>query len=147
FTTEDKMPFIWRNILSFLYRDKESVKVMERIFRSLKYKNIPEQLTPEIAEKLYGKNLFLSVSQLESYYLDSYSHFLQYGLRLKERQKYELSPAGAGEFYHEALEHIVRRMAQADQLSVDTVQKIAQEILVHLFGMDKYAILSSSNRM
>ena len=61
-----------------------------------------EQTDGPVAEQLYGKELYLSVSQLERYYEDPYSHFLQYGLKLKERAKYELSAAGTGEFFHEA---------------------------------------------
>ena len=142
-----KIPMLWRKILTYLSRDKEAKSIMDKVFPSLWHKNNPVSLTAEIAEKLYGKNLYLSVSQLESYYEDSYSHFLQYGLRLKERQKYELSAAGTGEFYHEALENIVRQMrlnATNNQLEVDQITK---EVLQSLFGSDKYAILSSSNRM
>lgn len=146
-TSEQKMPVIWRRILSYLYRDETVSADLERIFRSLKYKNIPTHLTAELAEKLYGKNLFLSVSQLESYYLDAYSHFLKYGLKLKERQKYELTAAGTGEFYHEALEYIVSRMAQEPLLTPQSIDQITSEVLDMLFGSHKYQILSSSNRM
>ncbi|MDE1548785.1 PD-(D/E)XK nuclease family protein [Jeotgalibaca caeni] len=146
-TSNEKMPLLWRKILSYVYRDQDIQPAMASIFASLKYKNVPAQLTPEIATELYGKNLYLSVSQLESYYLDSYSHFLKYGLRLKERQKYELSAAGTGEFYHEALEHIVRQMRGRKDLSKEEVQQIAENVLKNLFGSQKYAILSSSNRM
>ena len=113
----------------------------------MKYKNVPAQLPPEIAEKLYGKNLYLSVSQLESYYLDSYSHFLQYGLRLKEREKYELTAAGTGEFYHEALENIVSLIREKTNLTVEELEGITVSVLQLLFGSEKYAIFSSSNRM
>lgn len=146
-TTNEKMPMLWRKILSYLTKDKESKPTLDYLFQSLWHKNQPVPLTPEIAEKLYGKNLYLSVSQLESYYEDSYSHFLQYGLRLKERQKYELSAAGTGEFYHEALENIVRQMRSKKDLNQREIQQITNQVLQSLFGSDKYAILSSSNRM
>lgn len=145
--SEQKMPLLWRRILSYLYRDDEALPVMQRVFGSLKYKNVPAQLTPEITEKLYGKNLYLSVSQLESYYLDSYSHFLQYGLRLRERQKYELTAAGTGEFYHDALENIVSLIREKNTLTVEELEGITESVLELLFGSEKYAIFSSSNRM
>lgn len=146
-SSQNKMPLLWRKVLSYLYRDTSIKMEMERIFSSINYKNIPATLTAEIAEQLYGKDLYLSVSQLESYYLDPYSHFLLYGLRLKERQKYELSPAGTGEFYHDSLEQIVRQMRGKRDLSTEDVRRIAKSILENLFGSHKYAILSSSNRM
>ena len=146
-TTNKKMPFLWRQILTYLAKDKSIQPVLTVVFSSLKYKNTPVQLTAEIAEKLYGKDLYLSVSQLESYYLDAYSHYLKYGLQLKERQKYELSNAATGEFYHEALEFIVRELRGKGKLSISQVQAITTAILKELFGIYKYEILSSSNRM
>lgn len=146
-TSNQKMPVLWRKILTYLSKNKETKAVMDQVFPSLWYKNQPVPLTAEIAEKLYGKNLYLSVSQLESYYEDSYSHFLKYGLRLRERQKYELSAAGTGEFYHEALENIVQQIRTKNIREQNQVEKITQQVLQHLFGTEKYAILSSSNRM
>lgn len=145
--TKTKMPLLWRHILSYLYKDPTIKDQLEHVFSSLKYKNIPAQLTPEIAEALYGKNLYLSVSQLESYYLDSYSHFLKYGLKLKERQKYELNNAGTGEFYHEALEYVVKEIRGRRELNSHDLNAVTTNILEQLFGAYKYEILSSSNRM
>src|SRR5699024_9540693 len=85
--------------------------------------------------------------QLESYYLDSYSHFLKYGLKLKERQKYELNNAGTGEFYHEALEYVVKEIRGAEGLNEKEIAHLTTNILEKLFGSYKYEILSSSNRM
>ncbi|UJF14746.1 PD-(D/E)XK nuclease family protein [Jeotgalibaca sp. MA1X17-3] len=146
-TSNQKIPVLWRKILTYLSKNIETKEIMDQVFPSLWHKNQPVPLTAEIAEKLYGKNLYLSVSQLESYYEDSYSHFLKYGLRLKERQKYELSAAGTGEFYHEALEHIVQKIRTKNVREQKEVEKITQQVLQHLFGTEKYAILSSSNRM
>lgn len=147
FTSRKKMPLLWRYILSYLTKDSTVQNHLERVFASLKYKNIPAQLTPEIAEALYGKDLYLSVSQLESYYLDSYSHFLKYGLRIKEREKYELNNAGTGEFYHEALEQIVREVRKQGDLTPDELHALTKNILEQLYGTYKYDILGSSNRM
>lgn len=142
-----EMPYLWRQILSYLYADPDSRRLMTQVFSGIWRKNTPVTLTPEIAEQLYGTDLSLSVSQLESYYEDSYSHFLKYGLRLKERQRYELSAAGTGDFFHEALQYIVREMRQADQLDAADIRALTDRVLRSLYGQEKYAILSSSNRM
>lgn len=145
--SQKELPYLWRQILSYLYADSGARRLMTRVFAGIWRKNIPAQLTPEIAQALYGTDLSLSVSQLESYYEDSYSHFLQYGLRLKERQRYELSAAGTGEFFHEALQYIVREMRQGEQLSEAEIRQLTDRVLQSLYGKEKYAILSSSNRM
>src|SRR5699024_12391985 len=96
---------------------------------SLSHKNIPKPLPEDLAEELYGKELYLSVSQLETFYADPYSHFLIYGLRLKERQIQELSPIESGIFYHDALDLISRQIVSLDRdLASITKEELHQEI-------------------
>ncbi|PTQ84506.1 DNA helicase/exodeoxyribonuclease V subunit B [Trichococcus patagoniensis] len=150
-TTKEPIPTLWKYILAYISKVPDANRIMRQVFTSLWHKNVPSKLTAPVAEKLYGKELYLSVSQLERYFEDPYSHFLQYGLKLKERAKYELSPAGTGEFFHEALELIVNqlksRLIDTDNLSEETVQHIADAVLQDLYGKEKYTILSTSNRM
>ncbi len=58
----------------------------------------------EAARALYGTVLVNSVSRLESFASCSYAHFLQYGLRLSEREKLEFAPVDMGNLFHRALE-------------------------------------------
>lgn len=122
-----------------------------RVLYSLEHKNIPAKLSKQLAEDLYGKDLYLSVSQLESFYLDPYSHFLQYGLRLRERTIQELTPAETGNFFHEALDIIFQTIVSRDlvleELDEETIQKLTEEVLQELYQMDKFRLLSMSNRM
>jgi ATP-dependent helicase/nuclease subunit B len=150
-STNETIPTLWKYILAYIAKDPETKAIMQQVFASLWHKNVPSKLTAPVAEQLYGKDLYLSVSQLERYFEDPYSHFLQYGLKLKERAKYELSAAGTGEFFHEALEQIVNqlksKLIDTDNLTEETVQHIADEVLKILYGKEKYTILSTSNRM
>lgn len=54
------------------------------------FKNIPQDLSPELAQQLYGDRIETSVSQLETYYQNSFEYFLNYGLHLKKRFENEL---------------------------------------------------------
>lgn len=136
-----------------LYKEMRNVedRYENRVLYSLEHKNIPLSLSTKLAEKLYGKDLYLSVSQLESFYLDPYSHFLQYGLRLRERTVQELTPAEAGNFFHEALDVIFQTIIQqnVDVHDADeaTIQKISNDVLNELYQKDKFRLLSMSNRM
>ena len=76
----------------------------QRVFKSLQDLNVPRYLLPETAEQLYGKNLYVSVSRIENFYNCQYKYFANFGLGLKERTVYGLTPAAAGDFYHEALD-------------------------------------------
>ncbi len=61
-------------------------------------------LAKEIALALYGATLENSVSRLEKFATCCYAHFLSYGLKLKEREKFEFDASDLGNVYHEVLE-------------------------------------------
>lgn len=122
-----------------------------RVLYSLEYKNLPKRLSKHLAEQLYGKDLYLSVSQLESFYLDPYSHFLQYGLHLRERTIQELTPAETGNFFHDALDTLFRAIAASDlrldELDEHKIAQLTDEVLAGLYQQNKFRLLSTSNRM
>lgn len=143
-------PF-WTGIYHYFKRDKYLAPVFHHLLTSLVKKNIPHPLKSEIATDLYGKDLYLSVSRLETFYADPFNHFLQYGLRLKERDRFGLSPAGTGEFFHDALDQLFKSLLTRDltlaNLDSQTVELITDEVLAVLFKKPKFSILSASNRM
>ncbi|MDN6162221.1 MAG: hypothetical protein L0I79_05535, partial [Atopostipes sp.] len=76
----EKPPAFWVGLYNQLYRPRDLKQ--NRVLKSLSHRNIPVALDEDLAKDLYGENLYLSVSQLESFYTDPFSHFLIYGLRL-----------------------------------------------------------------
>lgn len=139
----------WLGLFKKIYSPENYIQ--KRIVSSLSHKNIPVPLTEELTEKLYGKDLYLSVSQLETFYADPYSHFLLYGLRLRERQIQELTPLETGNFYHDALDLISKQMATLNkdisELTKKEVQKITAEVCYWLMDTNKYRLAHSSHRM
>ncbi|QQP71349.1 PD-(D/E)XK nuclease family protein [Carnobacterium sp. CS13] len=143
-------PF-WMGLYQYFKRTKAIAPTFNHLLVSLVKKNIPHPLKADIATALYGKDLYLSVSRLETFYADHYAHFLQYGLRLRERDVFGLSPAGTGEFFHDALDQLFKSLLSRDlrfhELDQETVNAITNEVLESLYGKSKFAILSASNRM
>ena len=62
-----------------------------------------ETLTTETARLLYGTTLSNSVSRLENFIRCPYQHFLNYGLRLSERETFQVTPIDMGSFMHDVL--------------------------------------------
>lgn len=56
------------------------------------------------ARELYGEVLVNSVSRLEKFASCAFAHFLQYGLRLQEREEYVFRPVDMGRVFHSAIE-------------------------------------------
>lgn len=121
------------------------------IFASLSHQNIPENLDDQLAESLYGKEIYTSVSRMESFYRCQYQYFSRFGLGLKERDVFGLSAAATGDFFHEALDRFFKLLLTANQplsqLSQQEVQAFTENVLTALFGEARFAILTSSSRM
>ncbi len=61
-----------------------------------------------VSEKLFGSDIKLSASKLESFYKCSFSFFCNYGLDVKAIKKAELNPADSGKIIHGALETVLK---------------------------------------
>lgn len=122
-----------------------------RLFMSLSHKNIPETLNNQSVDTLYGETIYASVSKIENFYQCQYKYFLRYGLGIQEREQFELSPAAAGEFYHDALDlffkELIKQKIQLTEISDDEVKQLAQTVLQEILGDKRFTILSTTNRM
>ena len=118
---------------------------------SLNYKNTTVNLSSDTAEKLYGSDLYLSVSEIESYYKDPFSHFLNYGLKLQERETIDIDPRKAGNYYHDVMDQLVSYLIEKGQsiTEYDTDDKLfslADKILDKVFENPTYFYLNRNNR-
>ena len=72
-------------------------------------------MSSEVAKDLYGKDIYTSVSRMETFYQCEYKYFVNFGLRLKERDIYGLNPLVTGELFHEALDRFLSLVIQQNQ--------------------------------
>lgn len=63
------------------------------------------KISEEIAEKIYGMELYGSVTRLEQFAQCPYAHFLVYGLGLREREEFQIGSIDYGNVFHMAMEH------------------------------------------
>ncbi|MEJ6400041.1 PD-(D/E)XK nuclease family protein [Nicoliella lavandulae] len=145
----------WRFIYQELVGTNDELKALtEKLLGGLDYNNTPTKLNADIITGLYGDTINTSISQLEQFYANPYEYFLKYGLKLRERDVFELSPASTGEFFHAALDLMVKRMREEhidiskldEQALNEFVNEVATQILDDPDNF-QYAILQSSYRM
>ncbi|PAK59555.1 ATP-dependent helicase [Lentilactobacillus kefiri] len=144
----------WAGILRYLTNDSEVGRKTANLLKSIHYKNVPKKLDDQIITGLYGSELNISISQLETFYKNPYEYFLKYGLKLQERPKFELSTASTGTFYHDAMDHIVKEIhaqsidlaALSDKDVEELVNENVQKLIEDPQNFD-YVVLTSSNRM
>jgi ATP-dependent helicase/nuclease subunit B len=80
-----------------------AVKSFAEKLRQLREPVETENLSPALAEKLYGPILKSSVSRLEEFAQCPFRFFVHVGLRAEERKKFELDARERGSFQHEIL--------------------------------------------
>lgn len=148
---QQPLPATWAKLGQSLKKNPEVGDLARKVFASLTDSNVPFDLGSDIAGKLYGKELYASVSRIENFYSCQFKYFANYGLKLKERSLYELTQAGKGDFYHEALDIFFKKLNEYQlnlaKISDEQRQKLADEVLAEVFGKVKFEILSSSPRM
>ncbi len=76
------------------------------------YKEDP--ISRAVARAVYGQTLEGSVTRLERFASCAYSHFLQYGLRLQEREIAGFESVDMGNLYHDALERFANKLQASE---------------------------------
>ncbi|MGX7059284.1 PD-(D/E)XK nuclease family protein [Vagococcus humatus] len=142
---------MWLALEKKAQQESSVAPIMKQVMSSLLFKNIPETLDKDLVEKIYGQNIHGSVSKFESFHLCEYRYFMTYGLKLRERDVFDLTPAVTGDFYHEALDIFVKQVIgqglALKNLDEAEIEQLTLNVLQEVFGQSKFAILEASNRM
>ena len=85
---------------------------MENLLTAAAARKPQDQIGKAAARALYGTQLTNSASRLERFSACAFAHYLQYGLRLKEREEFEFSGMDMGNVIHGALELFGRRVRE-----------------------------------
>ena len=102
YASADNLPRHLKELYHWFKNNPQYKDRLEKLQRSIQ-SPMPQKLSEEMAEKLYGFPLMLSASQLETYNSCAYKYFLNYGLMLKERETAGVEPRGMGSVQHAAL--------------------------------------------
>ncbi|MDR3271154.1 MAG: PD-(D/E)XK nuclease family protein [Peptococcaceae bacterium] len=89
-------------------------------------------LPPDLAESLYGRRMKTSVARLERFAACPFAHYAGYGLKLKERQIFEMGRRHIGDFFHDLLYTFGRELAsQGRDWGALNKQEIEQGVKEH----------------
>ncbi len=131
------------------------------IMQSSVYKNILSKVYPK--EKVVlafenqkqisiGRKLFFtdenktSVSRVETFYSCPYKHFLQYGLKLKERELFDIRPLDIGNVMHKVVEIFVKKLVQFKmRISKNKFEEFIEEIYESVCNQSEFKKLNSKD--
>lgn len=106
----------WKELYTWYVRQEECKYGLDKLLDAAFYRKNAEQLSMLAAEQLYGDLDRASVTRLERFASCAYAHFLTYGLRLSERERYQFESMDLGNIAHQSMERFARK---ADERQMD----------------------------
>jgi ATP-dependent helicase/nuclease subunit B len=132
----------WRDTYGWFAQHKDWQEKCQSTLQAFRYSNNAESLRKERVRKLYGANIYSSISRLEKYAGCPFAYYVQYGLKAKERQVFQVSAPDMGSFLHKVIERFAD-LLQAQGISwrrvekdwcMETVARLVEELLAELPG-------------
>ena len=94
----------WCELYNWYKKNPKWQEKVERFLEAGYYRKPLDALTEEAAKRLYGEEFETSITRMERFAVCAFSHFLTYGLGLREREEYDFQAADLGNVCHRALE-------------------------------------------
>ena len=122
--------------LSYKYfrQNSQYKKVLKNNLEYIKFLKLPEKIKKENIQKLYGNKLTTSVSKLETFKSCPYEYFLQYSLKLKQREELKIKNLDTGSFMHEVIDQFFQetksRNVSIKTIDEQTIKDIVDKIIV-----------------
>lgn len=125
-------------LYDMLLEDDAYRQRMSRAMQYSEYKNTVGRLSPDTVSKLYGNNLYGSVSRFERYASCPFSFFIEYGLKAKERKVLKVEAPDIGSLLHEIIERFSAQMKQQGKsfrnITQEEQQSLTNAIVEDMFG-------------
>ncbi len=103
----------WQELYAWYLRSPEWKDKAEELLRAGYYHRSTDGVTEAMARQLYGEDFEDSITRIERFSACAFSHFLTYGLGLRERQEYDFQAVDLGNVCHSALERFSKKVSRA----------------------------------
>lgn len=150
FRDEDRVLPHWREVYNHFLAQEDWQPKLNDIVTSLLENNTAKNLPVDLAQQLYAPKHKLkgSVTRLEAYQSCPFKHFAQYGLKLKKRPEFRLSPPQVGVLLHGVLkkygQSLLDQKKKWHQISGTEQSELTQNIINELASKLQNEILYSN---
>ncbi|MCD8390823.1 MAG: exodeoxyribonuclease V subunit gamma [Firmicutes bacterium] len=121
---------IWDAVYEW-YESKDEWKNLLSLIDRAKWYMYPDiKLSAELAEELYKSKVVYSASRLNAFAGCPFGYYMQYGLRLKEREVWDITPADIGSYAHEVIKmfcEAVEDGAETDEEKIGAWRALTDE--------------------
>ena len=147
---KEKIEDIWYEIYNY-YKNQEGWKEeLDRDLKAINYSNLPTDIKKENIDKLYGNTLKTSVSRLEQYRRCPFSYYLQYGLKLKEKETLKVQSMDTGSFMHETIDnffdYVREEGLELSEIDEEKIFEIVSNIVEENLKLSKNIIFTATTK-
>ncbi len=114
---------VWEEVHRFFVGQPAYEKRLQDALQYRQGKQTTGNISQSLAEALFGRQVTTSISRVERYNACPYAFYLDYGLKVKEREILTFNRRDTGTFVHSILERL-----QTD-FSPENVDKVVKEVL------------------
>lgn len=140
----------WKDAYSWFIQQKEWQDKCRRALSAFNYSNTIDNLKKDRVQKLYGSNIYSSISRFEKYASCPFAYYVQYGLKAKERVVFQVAAPDLGSFLHKIIERFSDKLQEQGiswrglekEWCMTIVGQLVEELLLELPG----SALNSSKR-
>lgn len=120
---------LFYTIYEYYNKNKEYSSQLNENIKYINY-DFNEKIKQENVQKLYGNSLNTSISKLEKYNSCPYSYFLQYVLRLKEKEELKIQNIDTGTFMHDVINCFFEEVNNnVNNITEEQLEKIVEKII------------------
>ena len=119
----------WKELYAWYFAHPKWREKITRLVEANFYKNPKENLTRQVAMELYGTEFLESATRMERFGTCAYAHFLNYGLRLRERDEYAFEALDMGNIFHDALEKFSKKLEDKSLEWTDIQEETKEQLL------------------
>lgn len=139
---------IWYEIYKYYKMQNDWNEKLQNDLNGLRYSNLPQKIQQENIDKLYGNTLNTSISRLEKYRSCAFSYFLQYGLKLKEKEQLKVQSFNTGSFMHETIdsffEYVKDENISLAEIEEEQILEIVSKIMDESLSLSKNVIFTAT---
>ena len=140
----------WCELYNWYKKNPKWQEKVERFLEAGYYRKPLDALTEEAAKRLYWEEFETSITRMERFAVCAFSHFLTYGLGLREREEYDFQAADLGNVCHRALERfsykVEREAGDWLKLTEEKRKQYVEESVEEAIADYGNSILYSSSR-
>ena len=139
---------IWYSIYQYYKQKADWQTRLQDDLQGLTYTNLPQAIKKENIDKLYGNTLNTSVSRLEKYRSCAFSYYLQYGLKLKEKENLKIHTFETGSFMHETIDEFFEQVREKGlglaEIEEEQINQMVSDIIDQNLQLSKNFIFTST---